>query len=682
MIGSSARHRKRIRPFPALVALTFAAIATLGTVAAAARPLVLDDYYRVVTVSDPQLSPDGNWIAYSASSPDREADADASDLWLASWDGTRSVQLTSTKASEHTPRWSPDGTLIAFLSDRGDEKQGDQVWLLDRRGGEARQLSHFDGDIAGMAWAPDGKRLVLSALVPKTASDADKPAPIVIDRLQFKRDGDGYLGAARTHIFVIDALTGTTTQLTEGSFDERHPAWSPDGSEIAFFSKRGDTPDAHTNWDVYVMAARPGSPARQVTSNPGIDGDPTDEWGIALLRYDNTGTRLAHIAGGPPEDVWYSLVRVTVSRLDGGAALQPTAALDRNTVDPRWSRDGKSIYFRLEDDRSMQLARVRLSDGRIERLTDRGAVVSEFDIGRGDRIALVHGTSDRPGEISVLDAGKLRQVTHHNDALLKELTLAKAREIEFKSADGVAVHGLLLVPSDPAPASGYPAVLRLHGGPVAQYQHEFDFGWQWLVANGYAVVAPNPRGSTGRGYHYQRMLFAKWGIVDVPDVLAAVEHIVALRIADPQRVGLGGRSYGGMLTDYVVASDRRFKAAISESGIANMLASFGVDHYQVEWERELGLPWNNPALWLELSYPFLHADRITTPTLFLHGADDVNVPLVGSEQMYQALRRLGVPTQLVIYPDQYHPFARPSFTVDRWRRYVEWYDRYLKAASP
>ncbi len=199
-----------------------------------------------------------------------------------------------------------------------------------------------------------------------------------------------------------------------------------------------------------------------------------------------------------------------------------------------------------------------------------------------------------------------------------------------------------------------------------------------MAANGYVIVAPNPRGSSGRGHDFQRKLFAAWGSVDVPDVLAAADYAVSVGIADPQRLGVGGWSYGAILTDYVISSDTRFKAATSGAGMGNMLAGYGTDQYVREWELELGLPWEQTERWVRLSAPFLHADRITTPTLFMVGSDDFNVPPIGSEQMYQALRRLRVPTQLVIYPDQHHGFERPSFRADRVRRYLEWYGRYLK----
>jgi dipeptidyl aminopeptidase/acylaminoacyl peptidase len=675
------------------------------------RPLAVDDFYRLQQVSDPRISPDGTWVVYTVTSrvrpgqgsgpsddpsddPADETDAgrteakgdkETQDLWLVRWNGRESLQLTHTDAtSEHSPRWSPDGKHIAFLSDRAGGRGGDQIWLLNRAGGEARQLSRSAHEISQFAWSPDGTRIAFSAeVVPAAQADSDPPKPIVIDRLQFKTDDAGYLRAERSHLFLLNVNSGAITQLTDGAFDELQPAWSPDGSRIAFLSKRGADPDAHMNWDLYIVDAQPGSTPQQLTTHPGTDGDPAEDWGSRPPAFSADGKSVTYVAAGKPEDLWYSLIQVGVVPARGGEAALPTAKLDRQTLDPQWSSDGRWIYFRLEDDLSMVLARVRVRDGQVERLTPPGSVVSEFDIATGRRarghIVAVHETADRPAEIVAVEGRTLRPLTQHNNAWLQEVELAPARAIQFKSADGLAIHGLMMVPSGSVPAGRKPTLLRLHGGPVSQFQHEFNFEWQVMAANGYVVVAPNPRGSSGRGYEFQKMLFAQWGTVDVPDALAAVDYAVSIGVADPQRLGVGGWSYGAILTNYVIASDTRFKAATSGAGMSNMLSGYGVDQYLREWELELGSPWEHTDNYLRVSSPFLHANRITTPTLFMVGAEDNNVPPIGSEQMYQALRRLQVPTQLVIYPGERHGLSRPSFRVDRMQRYLEWYGRYLKA---
>jgi dipeptidyl aminopeptidase/acylaminoacyl peptidase len=644
---------------------------------ALSRPVTPDDLYRIATVSSPRISPDGNWVAYGVSTPSREKDSDDDDLWMVSWDGRERIRLTSTPFSEHTPRWSPDGRRLAFLSSRADEDKGAQIWVMDREGGEAVQRSHFDGEISAYDWSPDGTKIVFAAEKNPPSADEKRPEPIVIDRLQFRLDEVGFLGKERTHLFVLDVAAGAVQPLTDGPYDEIQPAWSPDGKQIAFLSKRGKDPDAHDNWDVYLVGTTPGSAVRQLTTSPGMEGDPTWNWGDGTPRFSPDGKRITYLAGGAPEDAWYGLVQVGEMSVDGGPQSLPTAALDRNTIEPIWSPDGRWIYFRLEDNLVVQLARVRAGDTRVERLTSGDSVVSAFHVGPRNRAVVVSDDTQRPSELYAVENGKMRPLTQHNAAWLAEVDLLPARAFQFKSPDGLAVHGLLMNPGGEKPAAPMRALLRLHGGPVAQHQHEWDFAWQLFAANGYAVIAPNPRGSSGRGYEYQKKLFAQWGLVDVPDVLAAVDYAVAQGIADPRRLGVGGWSYGGMLTDYTIATDTRFKAAISGAGIANMFGSYGVDQYIRETEVEIGTPWKNTELWMKVSFPFFQADKIVTPTLFVCGEDDYNVPLVGSQQMYQALRRLGVPTQLVVYPEQAHSFDRPSFRVDRLKRYLEWYGKYL-----
>jgi dipeptidyl aminopeptidase/acylaminoacyl peptidase len=255
-------------------------------------------------------------------------------------------------------------------------------------------------------------------------------------------------------------------------------------------------------------------------------------------------------------------------------------------------------------------------------------------------------------------------------------------EISFPSKDGTEIRGFLVKPPDYKPGKRYPTILRIHGGPVWQYYNDFaNLDWQIFAARGFVVVAANPRGSSGRGERFSRAIWADWGNKDGQDVLAAVDYVVAQGIADSTRLGIGGWSYGGILTNQVIARDHRFKAAISGAGIANILAGYGTDQYVREYEAELGTPWTNTDAWLKLSYPFLHADRIVTPTLFLCGENAFNVPLLNSEQMYQALRSLGRETQLVIYPGEYHEIRKPSYRRDRLQRYLDWYGRHLRPDS-
>jgi dipeptidyl aminopeptidase/acylaminoacyl peptidase len=297
----------------------------------------------------------------------------------------------------------------------------------------------------------------------------------------------------------------------------------------------------------------------------------------------------------------------------------------------------------------------------------------------------VSGTPNAPPEIFVMEDGVRpvgnggsapRQLSHEN-VWLDSVTLATTREVTVHSRDGTPVSGFILTPPGYTAGHAYPTILRIHGGPVEQYDDSFEFDWQLLAAHGYVVVAGNPRGSSGRGQAYTSAIFADWGNKDSQDLFAVVDQAVADGIADSSRLGVGGWSYGGILTDEVIARTTRFKAATSGAGMANAFAGYGTDEYVREYEAELGTPWTHPELWMRVSFPFLHADRIVTPTLFFCGDLDANVPLINSEQLYQALRSLGRQTALIVYPGEYHEFTKLTHLRDRLQRYLGWYDHFL-----
>lgn len=648
------------------------------------RPLRVDDLFALKAVADPRVSPDGLWVAYTVRSLDAKEDAADSDVYIAPLQGGEALRLTSSKKPETSPRFSPDGKWIAFLSAREGKKT--QVWLISRQGGEAVRLTDYKANVSSLAWSPDSARLalVVSDVDPDDAEtageaetrDGDKPKtakPIVIRRLQFKRDGEGYLREVRRHIHVFDVAARRGVQVTSGPHDDSEPAWSPDGQWLAFVSKRGPEPDADDNSDIFLVRARSGEQPRAVTSSPGTDSQPT---------FSPDGRRIAYVAGGDPKDIWYATNHVAVVPTAGGAPLPLTRSVDRNVSQPRFSPDGLQVYFLLEDGGNSHLARVPAAGGALERVVAGERDIQRFDIGAKGQVAVLESQAGYPAEVFALAGGELKRVTRVNDGVLKDLRLAKVERFKAKSPDGTLVDGFLARPPDAAAGARPPAVLRIHGGPVSQFSTGFSFEWQLFAAHGYAVVAANPRGSSGYGREFSRAIWAAWGTKDGDDVLAAVDHVVAMGAADPDRLGVGGWSYGGILTNYVIARTTRFKAAVSGASISNVIAGYGTDHYHWEYEAELGLPWQASDAYLKISGPFLRADRIKTPTLFLCGQDDMNVPLLNSEQMYQALRRLGVPTELVIYPGQNHGIVKPSYQKDRYERYLAWYDRHLKPQPP
>jgi len=655
---------------------------------AAPRPFSLDDLARIRSVSSPRLSPDGSRVAYTVRTVDAGGDRSETQIWASGWDGRDPVRLTAGPKSATEPRWSPDGRFLAFLSGRGDAEEESQLWLLPTGGGEPEKVTDLRGGVDDYDWAPDARRLVLVVRDPepgaekagaeKAGADAKKPAkPIVVDRFQFKTDDDGYLDTRRSHLWLLDLATRRVEVLTSGVYDDVLPSWSPDGKTIAFVSKRGPDPDRTDNWDVYAVEPRAGAAVRRLTAFDGADNEP--DWDSRLAWSPDSRT-IAYLQGGPDKLIYYGLHKLAVVPASGGGERVLTPDLDRNVSSPAFTADGRSIVFLLEEDQAVHLVRMPAAGGRIERLVDGRRVVEAFTAARDGRIAATVTDPLRPAEVYAAEATGLRPISRQNDAWLAGVELAAVEETKSRSADGTEIHGFLVHPPGPGPQRR-PAILRIHGGPVGQFENAFDAEWQWLAANGYLVIAANPRGSSGRGEAFQKAIWADWGHRDVEDVLSAVDDAVARGLADPDRLGVGGWSYGSMLTNYVIASTTRFKAATSGAGSSNALAEYGTDQYIREYEQELGTPWKNLDAYLKVSFPFFHADRITTPTLFLCGDADFNMPLLNSEQMYQALRSLGVPTELVIYPGQHHGLRKPSFVRDRLERYAAWYDRWVKGAA-
>lgn len=668
----------------AFTLLLFVVVALPSFAQSAKRLLTVDDFAKLHSVSDPQVSPDGNWIAYTVGTIDLDKDKRDSDLWMVSWDGTQSVRLTATaEVSESAPRWSPDGRYLAFLAARGDEeekKAGKQVWLLDRRGGEAQKLTDIKGGIDEYAWSPDAKRLVLVVNDYDPNSDPEKKEgwkrkakpPIVIDRYHFKSDADGYLGSLHQHLQLFDVDTRKAEVLTSGTYDESNAVWSPDGRMIAFVSNHDNDPDRSNNSDIFVIDARPGAEARRLTTFPGPDG--------GRPSWSPDGQLIAYLQGDDPKYIEYNLYKLAVVPVTGGAPRVLTSALDRAVQGPIvWSADAKTLTFVVQDDRITYVAQMPAAGGAITKLTGPRRAVSALTPLKDGRFALLSATDSAPWEVHALENGQLRRVTHENDAFLSGIDLASVEDFSAKASDGTDVHGLMFKPPSFKAGQKYPTLLNIHGGPNGQDEHAFSFDRQLLAANGYVVLAVNYRGSAGRGSAYQKAIFADWGHKEVIDLLAAVDHAVATGVADPNRLGIGGWSYGGILTDYTTATDPRFKAAIAGAASALQLSMYGSDQYVAQYENELGLPWKNIEPWIRVSYPFLHADRIKTPTLYLGGQSDFNVPVIGGEQMYQALRSMGVDTQLVIYPGQHHGITTPSYVKDRLERYLAWYRKYLGA---
>jgi len=671
-----------------LVPCALALLLYLAPAAWAGRALTPEDWYRFKAVSDLTMAPDGMAVAYLVKSYDQASDQSRSALWLADWAGKGSVELTRGE-SVSEPRFSPDGRYISFLSARPADA-ATQLYLLDRRGGEPQQLTHVNGEIASYQWAPDGRRLVLvmhggdgdaeGAHANDEVHSGDAPRPLVIDAFHFKQDKDGYLTAAtRSHLCLLEVSGGTCRALAvDAQRADSAPAFSPDGTQIAFVGNRDDSARELAVDELWLTAAEPGAQPRRLLTT----WSPNHQ----RLEWSPDGAHIAFLEGDEPRYNAYMMDRLALLEVHSGSVRELTGSLDRAVVSPTFTADGRAIEFAVEDDGYQYAARLTLDGGAITRLA--GPIVVEELAAAAGHTAVLSSSDHAPVEVYALEEGRLRPLSAHNQALFAELTLGSVEDITFKSRDGTVIHGQQVVPPDFVRGRRYPTIVWIHGGPNGQDDHSLELeGYgpplerQLFATHGYVVLAINYRGGSGRGAQFARSIVGDWGHKEVEDLLAGVDYAIAAGMADPARLAVGGWSYGGLLTDYTIASDPRFKAAIAGAGSGNQLSTYGTDEYVLEYNAELGPPWRATAAWLKVSYPFFHADRIRTPTLFLGGDRDFNVPIAGGEQMYQALRTLGIPTQLIVYPGEYHVLTRPSFLVDRSRRYLEWMDRYLRSQA-
>lgn len=641
------------------------------------RKITASDLFNFKRISQIKFSPDGKWIAYVVTVIDKEKNKSNSDIWIVPSQGGTPIQLTNNEAGDSSPCWSPDGKYLAFISSR---KERSQIWLFNTLGGEPYQLTKMSTGVRSFAWAPDSTRLAFIAKDPEPEEQGEKEKDkdkkkkksdvIVVNRLQHKRDGAGYLDNRHNHIWLISVAGGEATKLTDGQYDEGSISFSPDAKEILFVSNRTKNPDTNKNTDIWEIEVESGK-IRQFTTNVGGDSNPI--WSLK-------GKQVAYLANTIFNSL-YGITSLWVLPSSGGEPIKLTANLDRNIASrPIWSPDDKYIYFILEDDGNWHLCRISSAGGEIERLiagerTIRNPIISPD----GQFLAFTLEDNLSPSELYIAKANGegLKKLTSLNDELIAQLKLSKPENIHYKSFDGQEIEGWIIKPIDFEPGRKYPMIVKAHGGPQGQYGNYFSHEFQLLAAEGYVVLYTNPRGSTGYGYEFGRAIWADWGNKDLKDVIAGVDYAIKQGYVEPERIGISGWSYGGMMTNFAIVWTDRFKAAVSGAGVADYFSSYGYDDCQNWWETELGLPWENFELYRKIS-PIKDVKKVKTPTLFMCGQNDYRCPLPQSEQMYLSLKRLGVETELVIYPGQSHGISRPDFRIDRLNRIIQWFNKYLK----
>lgn len=622
-----------------------------------------DAALSVRQASDPQLSPDGAHVVFTITEPDPESKKYFQNLWLAPADGGDPRQLTSSATRDVEPRWSPDGRTIAFVSNRAgpsqspEKKSPPQLWLLPVDGGEATRLTQMESSVHGIDWSPDGKKILF--LAPETPGEEEKKLRErgginVVDRFVKMRQ-----------IWVADVQTGRCRQLTRGRSSKAQARWSPDGKKIAFAQRRTPTSNHDYQATLWTMDAD-GRNRRKLS--PGKTSDTRPRW-------SPDGESIAFLRRAP---LYGCVDALAVVSAEGGKAKLLTEKLDRSIMDLSWAPDGKKILFVLHDGVRHHLHAVELKGSRIRQLTEGDRVVSELSVA-ARRMVFVSSSPSGPGEIHVADQnGKDERPLTDLNPHLRKVRIGQTRIVAWESADGMRLEGLLILPSTSRQGKKLPLVVEPHGGPASCQSCGFNPKWQVYAGNGYAVFAPNFRGSAGYGQAFTNANADDFGGGDFADIIAGVDMLVDQGIADPKRLAVAGASYGGYMTAWTIGHTDRFRAAIVGCGVTNLHSFFGTT--DIQWFTrgyQQGAPWEKPQSYVEQS-PITYVANVKTPTLIYHGDQDRRVPLEQGEQLYVALRERNVPVEFVRYPREGHGLAEYWHQLDALERGLGWFDRYVK----
>jgi dipeptidyl aminopeptidase/acylaminoacyl peptidase len=651
------------------------------------RPITIEDLLALPVLNDPQMSADGRRVVFTVTRVDREANAYRTHLWLVPAEGGEPSQLTAAQARDTGPRWSPDGTQIAFISDRGGEKQ---VWVIRVDGGEARPLTSGKRSPADLAWSPDGRWI---AFVGKPdAANPDESDVRVISRLRYKQDGEGFWDGRWKQVFVVSASGGDIRQVTQGDYDHLFPAWSPDGAHLAYTANPDPNADLTNVSDVWIAPVSGTASPRRLSRGIGPAQSPAwspDGARIAYVGHDNacwgaTNWRVWAVqsgGGGEPVCLTQEVDRSVGHHLLTDLRAHPSAG------GLTWSPDGGRVFFMLADGGSTQIASVASSGGqvRMETRGDHGLIGCSLD--RGARtVACIESDPLSPGEVAVAEIGAapapLRRLTDLAGPLLRSLALSRPEGFRCESIDGRVVEGWVMRPVSPATTEPCPAVLKIHGGPHAAYGNGFFHEFHLLAAEGYGVIYINPRGSQGYGQAFTAATRHDWGGKDCADLMRGLDHVLSLcPWIDPGRLGVSGGSYGGFMTNWLVGHTRRFRAAVTDRSISNAYSQWGTSdlaYMKGFWEYP-GEPWECPEFYLERS-PITYVRQIRTPLLIIHSENDLRCPMEQAEQLFVALKKQGTPTLLVRFPNESHDLSRsgqPRHRVERLRHIVAWLRTHL-----
>lgn len=663
------------------------------------RLIRAEDLYDLETVSGVRISPDGKSVIYAQHRVDRKTEKKYSNLWIVPTGGGKPRQFTFGDQNDTAPEWSPDGQTIAFLSNRTDKEKPAQLYAIPTFGGEASPLADIKGEIKSFSWSPDGQKLLLSARKadPETLArqeDEEKKKLGVVsrryDRLFYKLDGYGYLPHERTHIWTVDFSTGKSRQLTDHPvYDENYPSWSPDSKSIVFVSNRSQDPDSMLDLDdLYVMPAA-GGEFHKINA-PSGDKD--------LPRFSPDGRWIAYF-GVEGENLEYKNMSLWVVAVDGSVpACNLTLPFDLHvdsmtindtmapeTMPPVWSKDSQTLYFQTVYHGSTLLKSIAVAGNHLQDVVrDEGVVGSyTFDAAQ-KRLAYFLGSTYDPGQVCLLDTtkGNVSTLTHLNKSLLESVDLGKIEEVWLKGPDGNDLQGWILTPPGFDPTRKYPSILEIHGGPQVQYGNYFMHEFYYLASRGYVVYFCNPRGGRGYGEEHSKGIWRDWGNNDYRDLMAWADYVAKLPYIDTFRMGVTGGSYGGYMTVWIIGHTNRFAAAVTQRCVSNFVSMWGSSDFNWSFERDLA---NKPPFADLQNYwdhsPIKYIGAARTPTLVIHNENDHRCPIEQGEQVFVALKRLGVDTEFVRFPEEFHGLSRTGRTdrrVVRLDSILGWFEKYLK----
>ena len=674
--------------------------------------LTAQDLYKIATVSDPRFSPDGKWLAFVRIEIDRENNAYKSALWLAPGAGGRPRQFTSGDKRDSTPRWSPDGHWLAFVSNRGGEKTKPQIYLIPTDGGEARRLTKMQNGTGEPAWSPDGKRIAFTSRVnaeemaaedepeqdpppdpdevkrraeEKEKKEKERTDPRVISRFAYRAE-TSYFDDRTKHLYVVDVDTetgqvkGKPQRLTRDERNYSDPRWIPDGSALlATVDRQPGADDLFYYSDVVRVPLDSGEP-EILTGLDTADHNPWPSPDGRWIAYNSL----------PVAEFTTANAEIKLIPAAGGEPRLLTADLDAHPIEFCWTPDGQSLCFLVAERGRIDLRRVSADGGPVETLLTADREMLAYDLsGDGQQVGFVASTDRAPWDLYIanLDGSEERRLTEVNGEWLANKTLSPVKDLWFESVGGMPIQAWIIKPPDFDPKRRYPLVLSIHGGPHVMWsRHEPTMWheWQVLAGSGYVVFACNPRGSDGYGRDFRAALINHWGEADLPDLLAGMEQAIAQGYVDPERLVVTGGSYGGFMTAWVIGHDDRFKAAVAQRGVYDLISFYSTSDIPLltEWER-FGVPWEDPQLLWKYS-PVAYAENIRTPLLLIHSEHDFRAPIPAAEGLFVALRRLKREVEMVRYPRDGHELSRsgePKHRIDRLERIVGWFDRYAKDHS-